>query len=68
MPSHEEEDKPCRACSDFKTWAKQQKPKKGVAIPTTERVRLCTTVSYLKPTFFLLKSTLKRSEMLFTHF
>ncbi|XP_075978679.1 evr1_Alr domain-containing protein Alr [Anticarsia gemmatalis] len=26
MPSHhsEEEDKPCRACSDFKTWAKSQ--------------------------------------------
>lgn len=26
MPSHrtEEEDKPCRACSDFKSWAKQQ--------------------------------------------
>ncbi|VVC90418.1 FAD-linked sulfhydryl oxidase ALR [Leptidea sinapis] len=30
MPSHhdEEEDKPCRACSDFKSWAKSQK--KGV--------------------------------------
>ncbi|KAJ0178540.1 hypothetical protein K1T71_006363 [Dendrolimus kikuchii] len=26
MPSHrtDEEDKPCRACSDFKTWAKKQ--------------------------------------------
>ncbi|CAK1586526.1 unnamed protein product [Parnassius mnemosyne] len=36
MPSHEEEDKPCRACTDFKTWAKQQKPKKITISPPNE--------------------------------
>ncbi|CAK1550903.1 unnamed protein product [Leptosia nina] len=35
MPSHhtEEEDKPCRACSDFKSWSKKTKAK----IPTTSK-------------------------------
>ncbi|XP_068618606.1 FAD-linked sulfhydryl oxidase ALR [Battus philenor] len=37
MPSHEEEDKPCRACSDFKTWAKKQKPKKDATSTTVEK-------------------------------
>ncbi|CAG9560891.1 unnamed protein product [Danaus chrysippus] len=42
MPSHlnEEEDKPCRACSDFKTWAKKQnksKPQDVKPPPVTEK-------------------------------
>ncbi|KPJ02174.1 PREDICTED: FAD-linked sulfhydryl oxidase ALR [Papilio xuthus] len=36
MPSHEEEDKPCRACNDFKTWSKKQsKTKKETPAPPT---------------------------------
>lgn len=40
MPSHsqEEEDKPCRACSDFKTWAKMQNKTKMTT--STKTVRL----------------------------
>lgn len=40
MPPHheEEEDKPCRACSDFKTWAKLQN--KGSKTAPTKPVRL----------------------------
>lgn len=40
MPSYrnEEEDKPCRACSDFKSWAKLQNKTKNT--PLTKPVRL----------------------------
>ncbi|KAL4713140.1 hypothetical protein ACJJTC_004526 [Scirpophaga incertulas] len=39
MPSHtiEEEDKPCRACTDFKVWSKQQT--KATSTPKPEPVK-----------------------------
>lgn len=44
MPSHrtDEEDKPCRACSDFKTWSKLQN--KAAFKSPNKSVRLCFVI------------------------
>lgn len=39
----DDEEKPCRACSDFKTWAKQQN-KATLKKPNSDGVRLCLSL------------------------